>query len=61
MLNANNEIKEKFYEYKKINKIEKLIEVTTAGSSPPAAVIQGLEKMGFNVTHVFGLTGNSNH
>jgi fatty-acyl-CoA synthase len=27
-----------------------------AGASPPAAVIEGMEKMGFNMTHVYGLT-----
>jgi 3-(methylthio)propionyl---CoA ligase len=32
------------------------IEVMTAGSAPPAAVIAGMEAMGFRVTHVYGLT-----
>ena len=27
-----------------------------AGAAPPAAVIEGMEKMGFNMTHVYGLT-----
>ena len=27
-----------------------------AGAAPPAAMIEGLEKMGFNLTHVYGLT-----
>ncbi|MCB1692742.1 MAG: acyl-CoA synthetase [Pseudomonadales bacterium] len=32
------------------------IKVMTAGAAPPAAVIQGMEKMGFEVTQVYGLT-----
>jgi fatty-acyl-CoA synthase len=28
----------------------------TAGAAPPAAVIEGMEAMGFRVTHVYGLT-----
>ncbi|MGB0467022.1 MAG: acyl-CoA synthetase [Pontibacterium sp.] len=32
------------------------IKVMTAGAAPPAAVIQGMEEMGFAVTHVYGLT-----
>jgi fatty-acyl-CoA synthase len=32
------------------------INVMTAGAAPPAAVIAGMEKMGFNVTHGYGLT-----
>ena len=27
-----------------------------AGAAPPVAVIEGMEKMGFNLTHVYGLT-----
>ena len=27
-----------------------------AGAAPPAAIIEGCEKMGFNITHVYGLT-----
>ena len=27
-----------------------------AGAAPPAAVIEGMERMGFDVTHVYGLT-----
>jgi fatty-acyl-CoA synthase len=30
--------------------------VMTAGAAPPAAVIEGMERMGFDVTHVYGLT-----
>ena len=36
--------------------IEQEINCMTAGAAPPAAVIAGMEKMGFNVTHVYGLT-----
>ena len=32
------------------------VKVMTAGAPPPAAVIQGMEEMGFDVTHVYGLT-----
>jgi len=36
--------------------IEHSVNVMTAGAAPPAAVIEGMENMGFNVTHVYGLT-----
>ena len=36
--------------------IKKGIKVMTAGAAPPAAVIAGMENMGFIVTHVYGLT-----
>lgn len=36
--------------------IEHSVKVMTAGAAPPAAVIQGMEAMGFTVTHVYGLT-----
>ena len=32
------------------------VEMMTAGSAPPAAVIEGMEKLGFGITHVYGLT-----
>jgi fatty-acyl-CoA synthase len=32
------------------------VEVMTAASAPPAAVIEKIERMGFHVTHVYGLT-----
>ncbi len=32
------------------------IEVATGGAAPPSAVIEAMEKMGFNVTHLYGLT-----
>jgi fatty-acyl-CoA synthase len=33
-----------------------LVKVTTAGAAPPASVISGVEKLGIEVTHVYGLT-----
>ncbi|HUN49192.1 MAG TPA: acyl-CoA synthetase [Stellaceae bacterium] len=32
------------------------VEMMTAGSAPPAAVIEGMERLGFGITHVYGLT-----
>jgi fatty-acyl-CoA synthase len=32
------------------------VEVATGGAAPPSAVIAAMEKMGFNVTHLYGLT-----
>ena len=32
------------------------VKVMTAGAAPPASVIEGMEKLGFKVTHVYGLT-----
>ena len=32
------------------------IKVMTAGAAPPAAVIQGMDELGFDVIHVYGLT-----
>lgn len=32
------------------------VKAMTAGAAPPAAVIEGMEKLGFSVTHVYGLT-----
>jgi fatty-acyl-CoA synthase len=32
------------------------VHALVAGAAPPVAVIEGLEKMGFNLTHVYGLT-----
>ena len=36
--------------------IEHKVKVMTAGAPPPASVIQGMEEMGIQVTHVYGLT-----
>ncbi len=35
---------------------ERRVEMMTAGASPPAAVIEGMEQLGFHITHVYGLT-----
>ena len=32
------------------------VKVMTAGAAPPAIVIEGMERIGFEVTHVYGLT-----
>ena len=36
--------------------IDHQVKVMTAGAAPPASVIQGMEDLGFKVTHVYGLT-----
>ena len=36
--------------------IDRRIEMMTAGAAPPAAVIEGMEALGFHITHVYGLT-----
>ena len=36
--------------------ITRPVKVMTAGAAPPASVIEGMERMGFEVTHVYGLT-----
>ncbi|MBV8334568.1 MAG: acyl-CoA synthetase [Alphaproteobacteria bacterium] len=33
-----------------------VVEVATGGASPPSAVIEAMERMGFRVTHLYGLT-----
>jgi fatty-acyl-CoA synthase len=32
------------------------VEIATGGAAPPSAVIAGMERMGFRVTHLYGLT-----
>ncbi|MDA8051796.1 MAG: acyl-CoA synthetase [Rhodospirillales bacterium] len=32
------------------------VAMMTAGAAPPAAVIEGMERLGFDITHVYGLT-----
>ena len=32
------------------------IEIATGGAAPPSAVIEGMENMGFRVTHLYGMT-----
>jgi fatty-acyl-CoA synthase len=36
--------------------VDRPIHMMTAGAAPPSAVIEGIETMGFRVTHVYGLT-----
>ncbi|MDC7705108.1 acyl-CoA synthetase [Vogesella indigofera] len=36
--------------------IEHTVNCLVAGAAPPSAVIEGMEKLGFNITHVYGLT-----
>ncbi len=33
-----------------------IVEVMTAGAAPPAAVLKAIEKVGFHITHTYGLT-----
>ncbi|MGZ7882635.1 acyl-CoA synthetase [Acinetobacter soli] len=35
---------------------EHRVEVLVAGAAPPAAIIEGMRKLGVNITHVYGLT-----
>jgi fatty-acyl-CoA synthase len=37
-------------------KLTRPIDMMTAGAAPPAAVIGGMERLGFRITHVYGLT-----
>jgi fatty-acyl-CoA synthase len=37
-------------------RFEQTVEVATGGAAPPSAVITAMEKMGFRVTHLYGLT-----
>jgi fatty-acyl-CoA synthase len=34
----------------------RVVEVATGGAAPPSAVIEAMERMGFRVTHLYGLT-----
>ena len=47
LLNAGPELK---------RSLDRRIEMMTAGAPPPAAVIEGMEALGFHITHVYGLT-----
>lgn len=47
MVNARDELKQG---------ISQKVSAMTAGAAPPAAVIAGMENMGFSVCHVYGLT-----
>jgi fatty-acyl-CoA synthase len=37
-------------------KLPRAVNMMTAGAAPPAAVIEGMEKKGFKIAHVYGLT-----
>jgi fatty-acyl-CoA synthase len=37
-------------------RFEQVVEVATGGAAPPSAVIEAMERMGFRVTHLYGLT-----
>jgi len=37
-------------------RFEHTVEVATGGAAPPSAVIEAMERMGFRVTHLYGLT-----
>lgn len=47
MNNASDELKQG---------VEHQVNVMVAGAAPPASVIENMETMGFNLTHVYGLT-----
>jgi fatty-acyl-CoA synthase len=36
--------------------IQHRVRAMVAGAAPPAAIIEGMERMGFEITHVYGLT-----
>ena len=39
-----------------VSRLERPVRVMTAGAAPPAAVLEGMGKLGFEITHVYGLT-----
>ena len=39
-----------------VQKRPRPVHIMTAGASPPAAIIEGMERLNFDVTHVYGLT-----
>jgi fatty-acyl-CoA synthase len=47
LVHAPDEVKRSF---------QRTIEVATGGAAPPSAVIEAMERMGFRVTHLYGLT-----
>ena len=42
-------------------KFDRTIHVITAGSPPPASVLESMNQFGFNIMHVYGLTETSGH
>ena len=47
LVHAPDEVKRRF---------DHQVEVATGGAAPPSAVIEAMERMGFRVTHLYGLT-----
>ena len=47
LVHAPDDVKRRF---------EHVVEVATGGAAPPSAVIEAMERMGFRVTHLYGLT-----
>jgi len=47
LVHAPEEVKRRF---------DRTVEVATGGAAPPSAVIEAMERMGFRVTHLYGLT-----
>jgi fatty-acyl-CoA synthase len=47
LIHAPDEVKRRF---------EHRVEIATGGAAPPSAVIAGMERLGFRVTHLYGLT-----
>ena len=37
-------------------RFDQIVEVATGGAAPPSAIIEAMERMGFRVTHLYGLT-----
>jgi len=37
-------------------RFDHIVEIATGGAAPPSAVIEAMERMGFRVTHLYGLT-----
>jgi fatty-acyl-CoA synthase len=47
LIHAPDQVKQRF---------DHTVEIATGGAAPPSAVISGMERMGFRVTHLYGLT-----
>ena len=52
LVNASDEV---------INKPDQPVNIMTAGAPPPAAILERIERLGFNVTQVYGLTETYGH
>ena len=39
-----------------VQTLSRRVRVMTAGAAPPAAVLEGMDRLGFDITHVYGLT-----